>query len=236
MYAIIDVGSNTVRMNIYKLERGQLSLVMGKKESVGLASYVKNGQMLPEGVNRACEVLAEFRMILQDLGITDYHVFATAALRNAVNSRAAVADGLLVDIGGASTELVVYAGGEIKKKVSLPIGSLNTYDRYVTNLLPSRAERKAIRQMVLNLLKQDTDLYEGEYTIVCGVGGTIRAGSRAYRAAGDDHPLHADQALPQRMGGSHAGRCPRWLPLSIRPRAGRGPFAAGTSCGGRMRR
>ena len=208
MYAIIDVGSNTVRMNIYKLERGQLSLVMGKKESVGLASYVKNGQMLPEGVNRACEVLAEFRMILQDLGITDYHVFATAALRNAVNSRAAVTeimertgikievisgeteaeldfigashavevtDGLLVDIGGASTELVVYAGGEIKKKVSLPIGSLNTYDRYVTNLLPSRAERKAIRQMVLNLLKQDTDLYEGEYTIVCGVGGTIRA-------------------------------------------------------------
>lgn len=269
MYAIIDVGSNTVRMNIYKLERGQLSLVMGKKESVGLASYVKNGQMLPEGVNRACEVLAEFRMILQDLGITDYHVFATAALRNAVNSRAAVAeimertgikievisgeteaeldfigashavevtDGLLVDIGGASTELVVYAGGEIKKKVSLPIGSLNTYDRYVTNLLPSRTERKAIRQMVLNLLKQDTDLYEGEYIIVCGVGGTIRAGSRAYRAAGDDHSLHADQALPQRMGGSHAGRCPRWLPLSIRPRAGRGPFAAGTSCGGWTRR
>ncbi len=53
MYAIIDVGSNTVRMNIYKLENGQFSLVMGKKESVGLASYVKNGQMLPEGVNRA---------------------------------------------------------------------------------------------------------------------------------------------------------------------------------------
>ena len=26
MYAIIDVGSNTVRMNIYKIEQGQLSL------------------------------------------------------------------------------------------------------------------------------------------------------------------------------------------------------------------
>ena len=208
MYAIIDVGSNTVRMNIYKLENGQFSLVMGKKESVGLASYVKNGQMLPEGVNRACEVLTEFRTILQDLSITNYHVFATAALRNAANSRAAVeeitertgikvevisgeteaeldfvgashavevTEGLLIDIGGASTELVVYHDGEIKKKVSLPIGSLNTYDRYVTNLLPSRAERKAIKQMVLNLLKQDADLNYGEYKVVCGVGGTSRA-------------------------------------------------------------
>ncbi len=208
MYAIIDVGSNTVRMNIYKIEQGQLSLVMGKKEAVGLASYVKNGQMLPEGVNSACEVLSEFRSILQDLGITDYHVFATAALRNAVNSHAAVeeivertgicievlsgeteaeldfigashavdvTDGLLIDIGGASTELVVYENSEIKKKVSLPVGSLNIYDRYVSNLLPSRSERKAVKQMVLQLLKQDTDLYYGEYPIVCGVDGTIRA-------------------------------------------------------------
>lgn len=208
MYAIIDVGSNTVRMNIYKLVGGHISLVMSKKESVGLASYVRNGQMTAEGIDRACEVLTEFRTILQDLSITNFHVFATAALRNAANSRAAIAeimdrtgvyvevlsgereaeldyigashsvdvtDGLLIDIGGASTELVVYSGGEIRKKVSLPVGSLNMYDRYVTNLLPSRAERKAIKQHVLNLLKEDADLNYGEYPRVCGVGGTIRA-------------------------------------------------------------
>lgn len=208
MYAIIDVGSNTVRMNIYKLVSGHISLVMSKKESVGLASYVRNGQMTAEGIDRACEVLSEFRGVLQDLNITNYHVFATAALRNAANSRAAIAeimdrtgvyvevlsgereaeldyigashsvdvtDGLLVDIGGASTELVVYMSGEIQKKVSLPVGSLNMYDRYVTNLLPSRAERKAIKQHVLNLLKEDADLNYGEYPRVCGVGGTIRA-------------------------------------------------------------
>ncbi|MGN0941564.1 MAG: phosphatase [Selenomonadaceae bacterium] len=208
MYAIIDVGSNTVRMNFYKFVDGKFSLVMGKKESVGLASYVKNGQMLPEGINRACAVLGEFRTILGDLGVTNYHVFATAALRNAANSRAAVEeimqrtgmyvevlsgeleaeldfigtshavdirDGLLIDIGGASTELVVYKNGDIKKKVSLPIGSLNTYDRFVMNLLPSRAERKAIKQAVLTLLKEDADLNYGTYKMVCGVGGTVRA-------------------------------------------------------------
>ena len=208
MYAIIDVGSNTVRMNIYKLKEGRFSLVMGKKEPVGLASYVKNGQMSQEGINRACEALSEFHTILNDFGISNYHVFATAALRNAANSKAAVeeivhrtgmvvevlsgdteaeldyvgashaaslSDGLLIDIGGGSTELVAYEKGAIKKKVSLPIGSLNTYDKYVTNLLPSRAERKAIKLMVLSLLKKDVDLNYGSYPMVCGVGGTLRA-------------------------------------------------------------
>ena len=211
MYAIIDVGSNSVRLNIYKNEEGQLSLVFSKKESVGLASYVKNGQMIPEGINRACEVLSDYRQLLQDLSIGNIHVFATAALRNAKNSRAAadeirartgmdikvisgeleaeldfvgaahavdVTRGLLVDIGGGSTELVVYEDGKIQKKISLPVGSLNTYDRYVTNLLPDRAERKAIRQAVLEALKQDADLNYGSYPIVCGIGGTIRAANR----------------------------------------------------------
>jgi exopolyphosphatase/guanosine-5'-triphosphate,3'-diphosphate pyrophosphatase len=208
MYAIIDVGSNTVRMNIYKVEDNQLKLIVGKKESVGLASYVKNGQMMPEGIDRACEVLTEFHMILEDLKIENVHTFATAALRNCANSEAAVeeikdrtgmdievisgsmeaeldfvgashaievTDGLLIDIGGGSTELVVYKNRRIEKKVSLPIGSLNAYDRYVANILPSRAERKAIKQAVLSLLKNDPNLNYGEYPIVCGVGGTLRA-------------------------------------------------------------
>ena len=211
MYAIIDVGSNSVRLNIYKNEEGRLSLVFSKKESVGLASYVKKGQMVPDGINRACEVLSDYRLLLQDLSIDNIHVFATAALRNAKNSQEAVAEirertgieikvlsgeleaeldfvgvshaveitrGLLVDIGGGSTELVVYEDGKIQKKVSIPLGSLNTYDRYVTNLLPDRAERKAIRQTVLEALKKNADLNYGSYPIICGIGGTIRATNR----------------------------------------------------------
>ena len=211
MYGIIDVGSNSVRLNIYKNVEGRLSLVFSKKEAVGLASYVKNGQMMPEGINRACEVLSDYRLLLQDLSVENVHVFATAALRNAKNSRTAVDEirdrtgmeikvisgvleaeldfvgvshavevsrGLLVDIGGGSTELVVYEDGKIQKKVSIPIGSLNTYDRYVSNLLPDRAERKTIRQVVLEALKQDADLNYGSYPIICGIGGTIRAANR----------------------------------------------------------
>ena len=76
MYGIIDVGSNSVRLNIYKNVEGRLSLVFSKKEAVGLASYVKNGQMMPEGINRACEVLSDYRLLLQDLSVENVHVFA----------------------------------------------------------------------------------------------------------------------------------------------------------------
>lgn len=211
MYGIVDVGSNTVRMNIYKVEGEAMSLVLSKKESVGLASYVKAGIMTAEGINRVCEVLTDFRTLLRDLAIEKFYVFATAALRNCSNSLTAVdeimertgidvhvisgeseaeldfvgaskatelTDGLLIDIGGGSTELVVYRKGVIRKKVSLPLGSLNTYDQFVTNLLPNRRERKAIKQAVLAELKKDPDLAHGKYPVVCGVGGTARAACR----------------------------------------------------------
>ena len=61
MYAIIDVGSNTVRLNIYKLENGRLNFVVSRKETVGLASYVKNGAMMPAGIHRVAAVLTECR-------------------------------------------------------------------------------------------------------------------------------------------------------------------------------
>jgi len=211
MYAVIDVGSNTVRLNIYKMEYGRLSLVLNKKESVGLASYVKNGQMMPSGILRVSGVLKEFRELLVDLGIQDVHVFATAALRNAKNSKAAVdeveqrsglkvkvisgeteaeldfigashaadvQDGLLVDIGGGSTELVPYKDGKILHAVSIPLGSLNTYNNFVSNLLPTRTERKAIKQAVLDEIKKFPALTKGKYPIICGVGGTARAANK----------------------------------------------------------
>ncbi|MBO6303798.1 MAG: phosphatase [Selenomonadaceae bacterium] len=211
MYAIIDVGSNTVRLNIYKLEHGRLNFVVSRKETVGLASYVKNGAMMPAGIHRVAAVLTEFRELLEDLNVESIHVFATAALRNATNSKDAVAevedrsklkiqvisgqeearldfigastavnvtDGLLVDIGGGSTELVPYKDGQMLHAVSIPLGSLNTYNNFVKNILPTKAERKIIKQAVLDEIKKYPELDGGIYPIICGVGGTARAANK----------------------------------------------------------
>lgn len=208
MYAIIDIGSNTIRLAIYKVEAGQATLLLNKKISAGLASYVKHGEMTAVGIDKACEALAQFKFLLHHFQIERRYAFATAALRNATNSAQAVAeitarsgipitilsgeeeatfdfigassalaaeDGLLIDIGGASTELVVYEQRKIKQAFSLPIGSLNAYDQFVTHLLPDKAERKTIKAAVLRELEKTTNLRGETFPCVCGVGGTIRA-------------------------------------------------------------
>ena len=209
MHAIVDVGSNTVRMNVYDVNDGKLKVLFSKKETVGLASYVRGQYMSGAGVERVIQVLTEFRAVLENLNIHEMHVFATAALRNVKNSQEAVEEinrrtgiqvqvisgreeaeldfmgaaiesnikkGLLVDIGGGSTELVAYKDGGIISAVSIPKGSLNSYNKYVKGILPTKDERKAIKKDFVAKL-DGLQAFEGsnKYKLICGVGGTVRA-------------------------------------------------------------
>jgi len=209
MHAIVDVGSNTVRMNVYDVNDGKLKVLFSKKETVGLASYVRGQYMSGAGVERVIQVLTEFRGVLDNLNIPEMHVFATAALRNVKNSQEAVEEinrrtgiqvqvisgreeaeldfmgaaiesnikkGLLVDIGGGSTELVAYKDGGIISAVSIPKGSLNSYNKYVKGILPTKEERKAIKKDFVAKL-EGLQAFEGsnKYKLICGVGGTVRA-------------------------------------------------------------
>lgn len=90
-------------------------------------------------------------------------------------------DGLLVDIGGGSTELVFYRRRRIENALSIPIGSLSMYTRHVCDLLPSKPERHAIVDEVqseLRRLEKRGELPSRRYPRLCGVGGTIRAAGR----------------------------------------------------------
>lgn len=215
IHAIIDIGSNTIRMAVYKEEKKKTELLFSKKYMAGLASYVKEGWMSEEGINRATEILLEFKKIVQTFRIKSVAAFATAALRNALNSEAAVNEivsrtgieievisgndeaildfigatnamdienGILIDVGGASTELVVYEAKQIMQTVSLPIGSLNAYTDFVKRLIPTKEERKLIKQAVLNELDRVVDFTYGEHPVICGVGGSIRAAQKLNNA------------------------------------------------------
>ena len=92
MYTIVDVGSNTIRMNVYDIRDDKLRLLFTKKATAGLASYVKDKRMSAAGVDRVVEVLEDFQETLANLNIPEMHVFATASLRNVENSHEAVAE------------------------------------------------------------------------------------------------------------------------------------------------
>ena len=211
MYSVIDVGSNTIRLTVYRVCGGNIETVFHDKCSAGLAGYVNDkGKLSRTGINRAVEALKHFKDILQNLDINNTYVFATASLRNIVNTDEALeiierstgyrvevlsgekealldyvgaahfmpaADGLLIDIGGGSTEIVMFHCGEVRKAASMPVGSLNMYNKYVSYLLPESKEMEKIENRVEKEIEK-LDLPRDVYPVICGVGGTIRAAGK----------------------------------------------------------
>lgn len=95
-YAVIDIGSNTVRMVIYTVEDTTFHALFSKKYTLGLAGYIQDGIMSQEGIHRLCGVLLECRMLLNQFDIVQHFAFATASLRNIQNTREAVDQVFLV--------------------------------------------------------------------------------------------------------------------------------------------
>ncbi len=174
MYGVIDIGSNTIRLVIYKAEAGRIKPLLNKKFPAGLAGYVdKQNRMQAAGIQKAVEALQAFQEILGLMRLREVFPFATASLRNIENTKEALAairtqcglevqvlsgeqealfdyygavqsmrleNGLLTDVGGGSTELVFFQKGELQTADSLPIGSLNLYNRFVKGITPTFQE------------------------------------------------------------------------------------------------
>ena len=207
MYGVIDIGSNTIRLSVYKKTDSSLKLLFSNKNMAGLIAYVdKNGDLSENGIKKIINVLNGYKQILGSVNVIDVYVLATASLRNVNNSNDVInrvhdatgylidlisgeeeavydfigathyinlQDGIMVDIGGGSTELVFYKNRRIEKAISMPIGSLNLYYKHVKDILPTEKELSKIKSTVKNQLKQiDINV---DYHVVCGIGGTIRA-------------------------------------------------------------
>ncbi|MGN0157782.1 MAG: hypothetical protein ACI39W_01355 [Brotaphodocola sp.] len=86
-------------------------------------------------------------------------------------------DGMVIDIGGGSTELVPFRGDHAKHAVSIPLGSLNLFSKYVEELFPDKSEELQIRARVRKELdKLDMEAKKE----ILGVGGSNRACLKLY--------------------------------------------------------
>lgn len=89
-YALIDMGSNSIRLTVYDIERSAFRILFKEKIMAGLAGYVENGALTQDGIDCACQSLREFLNTLNLLDIDHLAVFATASLRNVSNTEQAV--------------------------------------------------------------------------------------------------------------------------------------------------
>lgn len=91
-------------------------------------------------------------------------------------------DGLLIDIGGGSTELVFYRDYAVQFATSLNVGSLTLYNKWVSNLIPTLKEMENIESEVKNQCRRIKIKEDIKCDEVCGVGGSIRAAFKLKQA------------------------------------------------------
>lgn len=189
--AIIDVGSNSVRLMMWADGITLYKRLNTTRLGEGIA---KSPRLKAEAIERTARAVAEFARVADEEGAA-CTVFATAAVRSAENGAAfcervkelcgltvdvvsgeseallglcgAVgnADGGIIDVGGASSEICIRSGGKITASVSLDIGAVRLLDM-------CGEDRQALERAIAEKI---APLQVHTENRVYGIGGTATA-------------------------------------------------------------
>ena len=84
--AIIDIGSNSIRLVVYSGSRRSPAIVFNEKVLAGLGSKLsETGRLSGKGQGRALAALERFRLLIDQMGVEHVRTVATAAVREASN-------------------------------------------------------------------------------------------------------------------------------------------------------
>ena len=188
MIAVIDIGSNSVRLMVKDGSNKQKFLITTR-----LAEGKVNGALSKISMDRTANAVAVLFDKAIKMGAEEVLVFATAAVRNSVNGsdftslvfektglkvdvvsgdleanlaiRGALngQDGGVIDIGGGSTEIAFSQGGEVVYSQSYPFGAVSLNGLF-------NGDKQSISTFLQNSLKGVRRAFNGK---VYGVGGTI---------------------------------------------------------------
>jgi exopolyphosphatase/guanosine-5'-triphosphate,3'-diphosphate pyrophosphatase len=207
---IIDIGSNSIRLVIYELNPLQAYRVIGEfKQSARLSSRIGSDNILHvSDIRDIVTILTQFKRICLANQVTEVRAAATAAIRNAANSREIInqlrtdsgievellsgddearigflgmsnsldiEDGILVDIGGGSTEVSIFRNRKLEHSVSFPFGAVNTTRRFSSDGNFNDEHLKSIRHMVHKAISEEPWIQQNPDLPLIGMGGTIRS-------------------------------------------------------------
>ena len=86
--AVLDVGSNSVRLVIYRVEGRAIWSLFNEKVQAGLGRGVEQTGLLdPDGIDAALTALRRFRAVLDAVQPHALYTAATAAVREAADGR-----------------------------------------------------------------------------------------------------------------------------------------------------
>ena len=198
--AIIDIGSNTVRLVVYGGSMRAPTVLLNEKVTAKLGRDIAStGKLAKEAIAIAMRGLERFALLLEDLGIDDVETVATAAVREASNGPEFVdalrrlgfsprilsgeeeavlsAHGVLGAFPGAEGTVADLGGGSLEL---VSVGDGTTHDAVSLPLgtlrLPEyRGEtRGAMRKALSKALKKGVPKIDADQPLYL-VGGTWRA-------------------------------------------------------------
>lgn len=206
-YAVVDTGSNTIRMSVYKWENRKLTELYTEAIFANLAGHIEENALTNKGIDVCCDAILYHQEKAREFDAPLY-VFATAAIRNAANCAQIVEKvkektginlevlsgtdeaelsflgacedfpvdtGIMADVGGGSSEIILFENGKILATQSVPLGSLKAYKNFVSEEIPTKLETDAIKTEILKYIKDNQAFDNVKSDCLCLVGGGVRA-------------------------------------------------------------
>ncbi|PZU92547.1 MAG: exopolyphosphatase [Chelatococcus sp.] len=117
--AIVDIGSNSVRLVVYEMLARAPAQIFNEKEMAGLGRQVAStGRLATDAIEKAIAALVRFRILCEAMHVGEIRVIATAAARYASNgpefiARAEEAIGLPIELISGDREAELSGLGVI---------------------------------------------------------------------------------------------------------------------------
>ncbi|HEY5537800.1 MAG TPA: Ppx/GppA phosphatase family protein [Acetobacterium sp.] len=87
-FAVIDIGTNSTRMLIFRNDQENLVRVNKSVRYTRMGQGVdRTGQLHPDAQKRNLEALEEYKNIAEDYDVKAFYIFGTSAMRDAENTR-----------------------------------------------------------------------------------------------------------------------------------------------------
>lgn len=212
--AVIDVGSNSVRLVVYRIDGRATTPMLNEKVMAGLGrDLTRKGVLSPEGIDMALRALTRFTALTDALGVKDVFPVATAAVREAEDgaefaARVERETGLKLRILNGADEarlsaLGVSAGAPEAEGVVGDLGGASLELVRIDSSGPGRGETFALGPLTLarddgfdygRVSKQVADALQ-DSRVLKRKGGDFYAVGGAWRALGridmafQNHPL-----------------------------------------------
>lgn len=145
-YAVVDLGSNSIRLVVYDVKDAHKRTYTNKdfkslindKVMAGLSAYVVDGVFTQDGIDRAVSVLRGHAKRARYFDCEKMEVFATAVIRNALNCEEAVA--------------------AIEEAAELPISLLSATDEAHLGFVGATCDRAVERGTLVDIGGGSTEL------------------------------------------------------------------------------